>query len=258
MDIRIEVKKGQTLPPLWQQKEDAETDLWGGGLRDCATGGCPAVFTLLTPRLKVPLTKDWQYYLIAINYNMTLENISLVLDKSLAFCNDSGFRSEPLRNYILGKDLTAVTNTGLPAYPKFDKDRTCSRSVLTGIEEGEYVRLTLFNGNLPPPMKPGKSLPQRIQDIRLDDYKYNPREHRWMFMVANTVTSVRGGSSVAAFPRGARYDWTGDTNIYTFLPHVSRHSILYPKKYLKKVEKVESPYRVVRLSLLDMMWNALG
>lgn len=244
MKLQVEINCGKK-PQLYMHKEDQDTDIFdtSSGVRPCAaTGGCPAVFVLKEPALKVNLTKDWQYYLIAINYNMTLDNVSDLLHYHLAFANNTGFGKDgsPRRNYILERDLNS------DELPKFDKDRTCSRSVLTGTEVGGYLKLTLFNGNLPPPMKLGKPRPQRIQDINIDDYLYNPREHRWMFCVANRVTTKPGGiTSVAPFPRGAIYNWTGDNLPYTFVPHVSTQTIYYPLRHLVKVNTLPSPYRIV-------------
>lgn len=235
---------------FYQHKEDEAVF---GSVRPCGTtGGCPAVFVLREPTFKVSLDKHWQYYLIAINHRMTLENISAILDWRLAFANGTGLTKPdvPRRDYILGKNLLAMEN-GAPAYPKFDKDRTCSRSVLAGTEIGDNLLLRMFNGSDPPPMKTGKTHPQTIAAINIDDYLYNPKDHRWMFFAANVVASKPGGaSSVAPFPRGAMYDWTGDNNNYTWLPHVSRHLIQYPLSKLIKLptnSPTPSPYRVVRL-----------
>lgn len=240
----------------WMHKEDIQSGVFLNSerkprLRSCATqGGCPAVFILLTPTLKMTLNRQWQYYLIAINYNMTLENVFLILDDELAFCNGTGFRGEDkLRNYILGRDLNAIDTNGNPAYPKFDKDRTCSRSILTGVVVGDRLKLHLLNGNALPPLKPGKFYPQTVSDINPDDYLYHPKnpEHRHLFFAANMVASKPGGlSSVSPFPRGAIYNWTGDGLPYTWLPHVSRHTIYYPLSKLQFVENIPSPYRIVR------------
>lgn len=237
----------------YMQKEDVDSGVFLNSdgkptIRSCATtGGCPAVFVMLTPKLKVNLDKNWQFYLIAINMGMTLENISSILDTHWAFCNDSGFRSGALRNYILNKDLNAVDETGKPAYPRFDKDRTCSRSVVKGVELGSVLQVVTFDGNKPPPLKEGRSYPQRIEDINIDDYLYNPRDHRHMFFAANAVASKPGGlSSVAPVPRGAIYDWTEDGLPYTWLPHVSRHVVYRPLSQLTKVTTIPSPYRIVR------------
>lgn len=238
-------------PALWMHREDRDTDLWGGGVRPCAVGGCPAVFTLNEPNLKTKITKHWQFYLRAINYNMTALNVSLLLHFELAFCNGTGFgdNTDPKRDYILGNNLSVLDSSGLPAYPLFDKDRTCSRNILAGREVGDYVELELFNGNFPPPMKPGKSLPATLAEAKLEDYLYNPKDHPWMFIVANRVTNKPfNQTSVAPFPRGAMYPWTGNNNNYSFVPHISREKIFYPKKYLIRLNPnlpLPSPYRIV-------------
>lgn len=247
MDIKIKIATPQpqiVRPPLWMHKEDKDTDIFDWSVRDCAVGGCPAVFTLNEPMLKTKLDKHWQYYLIAMNYNMTLENVSLLLDFMLAFANGTGFGDDddPRIDYILEKN----PNSPLP---NFDKDRTCSRNVMTGFVVGDTLKVTTFNGNLPPPMKPGKSLPQTKDQINIEDYLYNPRDHRWMFVVANRVTTKPGNqTSVAPFPRGATYPWTGDNYNYSFIPLVSRETIYYPLKYLTRVPEgssIPSPYRIV-------------
>jgi hypothetical protein len=217
-----------------------------GKLRSCATGGCPAVFVLNEPHTKVEITRDWQFYLVAMNYDMTLENVSLLLHYHLAFCNNTGFgkEGEPRRDYILNKNLTARE------LPRFDKDRTCSRNTLTGTVVGDKLRLKLFDGNKPPPMKPGRPLPRNLADVRFEDYLYNPRDNREMFIVANRVTTKPGGqSSVAPFPRGGYYPWTGDDKQYSFLPHISDEVIDYPLQYLQKTTGINSPYRIITTTL---------
>ena len=76
-------------PPvqLYMQKEDRDAQ---GYLRRCAP--CPAVWTLKDDPHAL-MSRQWQYYLRAINYNMTLENVYLLLDDHLAFANDTGFPS---------------------------------------------------------------------------------------------------------------------------------------------------------------------
>jgi|SRR5690349_12246693 len=233
----------QSAFQLWMQKEDIDAL---GTVRSCASPGCPAVFTLNEPKTKVRLTKDWQFYLRAMNYNMTLGNVFLLLDDHLAFCNNgAGFNN--LDNP--GKRDYFFNRTNYPEFPRFDKDRTCSRNLLAGEVVGDKLKVTTFNGNLPPPMKPGKALPQTLSQVNIEDYLYNPRDHRWMFVVANRVTTKPGNrTSVAPFPRGATYSWTGDTNTYSFLPLVSTETILYPLKYLQKLDMSKpfpSPYRIV-------------
>lgn len=230
---------------IWMHKEDQDTDIFStsSGIRTCASGGCPAVFPLLEPRRKVVINRDWQYYAIAINYNMQLINIFHLFDDHLAFCNNgAGFYNADnprKRDYFFNR-LNYAENV------RFDKVRTCSRNVMTGTVEGDNLRVFTMDGNLPPPMKPGKSLPRTQAEINLDDYLYNPREHPWMFVVANRVTVKPGRqTSVAPFPRGAQYPWTGDNYNYSFLPLVSCEPVLYPLEHLEKRQTLPSPYRVV-------------
>ena len=242
MEIRIEINS-ITTPQLYQHKEDRDVF---GYVRNCAVGGCPAVFVLNEPKLKTKMTKDWQYYLIAINYGMDLVDIAALLDYRLAFANQTGLRNpnKPKRNWIEEKNLNANDD------PSLDKDRTCSRNVLTGEVAGETLRIKMFDGNKPPPMKLGKKLPQTIAEIRIEDYLYNPRDNREMFCVANTVSvKEKDNTSVAPFPRGAIYEWTGDNLPYTFIPHVSREIIYYPLQFLIKVpvqDGLPSPYRIYK------------
>lgn len=226
--------------PLWMHKEDRDTDLWGGNLRECASGGCPAVFVLQEPMLKVNLTQQWQYFIWAANYNMTPAEMATEFDYRLAFCNMTGLTKpgQPRRNYLENKDL------GAPELPKFDKDRTCARSVLSGRVEGNYLVLDLLDGNVDPPLKKGKSYPRSLEEVNKDDYLYMPWTHPWLWFAANTVVAQSGGNSkINPFPRGKRYDWTGDDRIYTWMPHVSRAQVRYPLSKLTKVTNVPSPYR---------------
>jgi hypothetical protein len=236
-------------PPIWIHREDKEVF---GYIRECATNGnsCPAVFVLREPDLKVELTKEWQFYLAAINYNMVPADVSTELDYRLAFCNSTGLTKPgvPRRDYLKGVNLTAVDERGNPALPKFDKDRTCTRSVMTGSANGDYLIVTTLDGNKPPPLKAGRRYPQTVEEINIDDYLYNPREHRWLFFAANTVSSVSGGTKVYPFPRGATYPWMNDGWKYTWFPHVSRGVIRYPLSRLRRLgeaETIPSPYRTL-------------
>lgn len=228
-------------PALYFHREDMDVF---GGIRLCAQDGksCPAVFVLRTPSLKVKLTRDWQFFLAAINYGMNPADVAVELHYRLAFCNNTGLGNpdKPRRDYLRGRDLNA------DEYPRFDKDRTCSRSVMTGTVEGDHLVVTVMDGNQPPPLKPGRSYPQRVADIDPDAYLYSPRTHRHLFFAANTVGSVSGGSKVYPFPRGATYDWTNDGWRYTWFPHVSRERVVYPLSRLRRLgegEAVPSPYR---------------
>ena len=223
-------------PPLWMHQEDQQVF---GSLRDCALGGgCPAVFTLLEPNLKVPLTRDWQYYIRAINPGMSPARVAAIFGYFRAFCNGTGLGDpdDPRANFLQNEDLLAP-------FPQFDKDRTCSRSVMTGTVDGSFLLAQTFDGNIRPPLKPGRTYPAKLADVDLDDYLYAPRTHPWLFFSANIV-GERG--QVVPFPNGAVYAWTGDGAPRTFLPHVSRHQVRYPLSRLRKLteaEPVPSPYR---------------
>lgn len=228
----------QPVPPvqLYMQKED--TGVFGG-IRSCAP--CPAVFVLKTEP-HVFLTKQWQYFLIAINYSMDLGSVASLLHYRYAFCNFTGFGdpTDLRANFITGHNMFYKS-------PQFDKVRTCSRNVLTGTEVGGFLKVKTFDSRNPPPLKPGKDYPKTISEINPDDYLFMPRTHREMFLVANVVMS---DGRVMQFPRGGLYEWTGDNDPYSFLPHISNPdygSVLYPLKNLIKLplgSPIPSPYTI--------------
>lgn len=229
-----------------------------GGIRSCAS--CPAVFTLKDDP-HAGLGQQWQYYLRAINMNMDLDDVYLILDTHLAFANGTGFRndSEPRADYFHNKDLK------YPA-PNLDKVRSCSRNVVTGVEQynlrlalknssqgflwssgrsvaqvltsKNVLKVQTFDSTKPPPLKQGRTYPQSISEIDPTDYLYMPQYSREMFVVANIVNK---SGEVSQFPRGGLYNWTGDNTPYTFLPLISNHlygDVLYPLDYLTKVGNV--------------------
>lgn len=243
-------------PPLWMQRED--TDVFGS-VRSCAP--CPAVFVLKDDPHAL-MDEQWQYYLRAINPAMDLEDVYLLLDYRLAFANGTGFRKDgsPKADYFHRRDLTLKP-------PSLDKVRTCSRNCMTGVESYSLVqaiqtaivewslsglttnnvlKVTTFDSRTPPPLKPGRSYPSRVEDVRPDDYLYSPQTHPWMFVVANIVNKA---GEVVQFPRGGLYPWTGDHTPYSFLPLISNHAygdVLYPLTNLLLIGSdapIPSPYR---------------
>jgi hypothetical protein len=232
---------------------------------------------LREPLLKTVVDMHWQFAMAGWNYGMSPAAVADELHYRLAFLNMTGLEnpSNERRDYLRPerKLLNAREN------PRFDKDRTCSRSVLTGregyhlmtalraivtavmvqrsflaarsamaaIDSNNVLIVTTLDGNQPPPLKPGKSYPQKLSEINPDDYLYTPRTHRWLFFAANTVvSSPGGGSKVWPFPRGATYPWIGDGWKYTFFPHASREVVRYPLSRLRKLgtaEPIPSPYR---------------
>lgn len=241
-----------------------------GFIRSCAS--CPAVWVMKDDNHAL-ITQQWQYYMLAINPSMTLENVFLLLDNNLAFTNSTGFRQDldPRADYFHNKNTADGSKP-----PQFDKIRTCSYNTVTGIEEFSLVtalkttasllqprvgasKATLadvrqaistkvltvrtFDSRLRPPLKPGRSYPTRISEIDASAYLYLPQHNREMFIVANIVN--RAGA-VTQFPRGGLYNWTGDGTPYSFLPHISNHFYGKVQVKLDKFKKLEKDAAVFR------------
>lgn len=267
--IQIKVSIKQESVQLYQHRKDEGVF---GGIRSCAP--CPAVFVLKgDPHSRI--SRQWQYYLLAINYNMTPENVASLLHYRLAYCNFTGLGhdSDPRANFITGDE-----NTTLPL-PNHDKVRTNSLNVLTGTEQlniKESIRLAFkdlysptykdgrrqlrfaatrnmlnvvtFDSRKNPPLKPGRTYPRNRSEINPDDYLYMPQTHRHMFLVANVV---KMNGDVYQFPRGATYPWVDDgLTPYSFLPHINNYgygAVLYPLDYLRKLplgSPVPRPYTI--------------
>jgi hypothetical protein len=225
------------LPQLWMHKTDNEL----GGVRWMKddVNGVPQVFILDDESMK--LTQQWQYFIRAINYNMTPQKVAAIFGHFRAFANGTGFGdpNDPRKNYFTGENLDA------DEFPQLDKIRTCGRSVLTGTESEDSILVKTLDGNVPPALKPGKVYPTDISRVSIEDYVYTPRTHPWLFFVANNIQ--RDGETVPFSDDGGHYDWMGDNRPYTFLPHVSRWSVWYPKDKLIKlraVDGVPSPYEM--------------
>jgi hypothetical protein len=151
---------------------------------------------------KVILTKEWQMYYVAINFNMVVNNISRSWDDNVAFTNNTGFNGTThARNYIMMQDL----NNDLP---KYDKTRTCGDALhnmkvvpmtahiaevmgYTNIANApaEVYSILCMNGTSNPLLKPGFTHPQSTEEAygAFDRYLYNPRDNPMLFF-ASTVT----------------------------------------------------------------------
>lgn len=267
-------------PALWMHKEDVDIrdSSWGGGVRPCAP--CPAVWVLKDSPHAI-MTQQWQYYIRAINYNMSVSDCQFLLEDQRAFANGTGFKSRDTSgraDYFYNRDLGKEL-------PRLDKVRTCSRSVLTGtvtyslttalkqtvtavtdrasgkktalaakplrqvLTASNVLRVTTLDSRLPPPLKAGRTYPNDISRVNPDDYLYMPQTHPWLFLVA-TITNARGGT--VQFPYGALYPWFFDgKSPASFMPHVSDHSkgeILYPLSRLQPLhasDPIPFPYRYV-------------
>lgn len=197
LSIKVSIEQTETPLPLtsftagttpYMQREDREVF---GGIRSCAS--CPAVFVLKDDNHNL-ITKQWQYYMLAINPSMTLENVALLLDNNLAFTNSTGLGNDddPRADFFRNKNLAHKP-------PQFDKVRTCSRNCVTGIEQNGMLNVKTFDIRNAPPLKPGKRHPATIEEINPDDYQFLPQHNREMFVVANIVTP---SGRVTQFPRG--------------------------------------------------------
>jgi hypothetical protein len=267
--VKIETYDPDTPPapaPVqwYMQKEDRDVF---GSIRSCAP--CPAVFVMKDDQ-HAKITQQWQYYIRAINYNMSLKYVYRLLVDDLAFANRTGFQSmdKPGRaDYFFNRDLHLDP-------PQFDKVRTTSRSVLSGTEEfnvptfitdafvlarkiisrqttfmsakngfrgllarsENVLRVNVFDSRELPSLKPGYSYPQDISEIDPNAYLYMPETHPEMFLVANIV---KANGDVYQFPYGALYPWIDrGMSPYSFIPHIANLAygpVLYPLRYLTKV-----------------------
>jgi len=254
-------------PPLWMIQEDP---VLFGKIRDCAP--CPAV-VILKDDPHAAFDKYWQFAQRAWNYNIPLRYISPNYGTTLAFFNRTGFPGH--HNWITGDDADQPN-------PRADKVRSCVRNVITGepsysllqalkdtvtlamslvsnrpsvasfrksfaaVITQNVLKVQTFDSRQPPPLKPGRAQPERVEDIDIDDYEITPRTHRWLFVVENIVNK---SGLVKPFDHGALYDWMADGNYYTFLPLISNHGygdVLYPLAKLLRIgpdAPIPSPYR---------------
>ena len=202
--------------PLWQHKEDRGAF---GLIRNCAP--CPAVFTMHESRVTV--TKEWQFFIRAINLGMSIQHVAALFGPTKAFTNRDP--EDDRANYLLGSNLDAPEL-------EFDKVRTCALSVVSGEVQGDMLRVDTMDGSKPPPLKSGRIQPQSVEDVNPDDYLFTPQTHRHLFFVANIV---RSNGNVRPFPHGALYPWTNDGQFYTWMPHVSRFPVQYPLSRLMRL-----------------------
>lgn len=195
--------------------------------------GTPEVYVLYD--YSVILTQQWQYYIYAMNREgMASHNISALLNTNKAFCNHMGHPGRA--NWILGEYLDNED-------PRYSKVYTCGGGLVSGIPEGEYLRVSIMSGAEWPPLKLGRHYPGRLEDVRLDDYLWNPREHPWFFIPAVNITD---NGYPFPFAAGGVYPWTPEpTRPFSFLPLASRRAILYPLSHLQRVSRWVSPYAVV-------------
>lgn len=250
MEVQIVYRSSSNIQ-LYQCLEDERNPWWKFKVRDCAYpgpdgNGCPAVFTIIDDA-DTKFTDQWQFYLMAINEGMRLNNISGLMGHTKALMNRTGVGNGN-RNAILGTDLNGET-------PKLDKLRTFALNSHAGTDDGTYVYLVTMNGNNPPEMKvdpsTGKPYPQprTKSEIVRSNYKYLPETHRHLFLDCSNVKVKPGGISYGPFDNGIRLPWTGDDEMHSFFPFVSRKAVVKsPLAYWRKIpigSPFPSPFRRV-------------
>jgi hypothetical protein len=98
------------------------------------------------------------------------------------------------------------------------------------------LNVKVFDSRELPPLNPGYSYPNDIDEVNPNAYAITPETHPEMFLVANIVNAQ---GEVVQFPRGATYPWIdGGLTPYSFVPHIANLAygpILYPMRYLYKV-----------------------
>ncbi|HET9587999.1 MAG TPA: hypothetical protein VFO91_04335 [Anaerolineales bacterium] len=228
LTVSVKISPLQRAPSIqhWQHKDDIGVF---GMPRECAP--CPAVFPMQDTRVTV--TRQWQFFIRAINYKMSLRHVAALFGPQKAFTNrnPSDLRADHLR----GENLDRPD-------PDFDKVRTCALSVMTGEASGDDLIVTMLDGSQPPPLKEGRRYPERVEDINPNDYLFTPWTHRHFFFAANII---KPDGKTVPFPNGASYDWMGDRKQYSWMPHVSRFEVRYPLSNLIALpagSPVPSPY----------------
>lgn len=233
----------------WRHKRDHEIL---GRLRTCATpdgaapgtAGCPAVWVLHDEE-NMNLNKYWQFFLCGINPLIRPKQVINELGTTRALANGTGVGEDDRRNYVTGENTTATKDLA------FDKDRTMSNSMLSGIPvpNGKlwfknprtnqmqwftgYLIVDVMDGTKNPPMKPGKRQPETLEQINFEDYLYNPRDYWHLFFALNIVNF---SGDLIPFAGGALYSWFfGGMHPVCFMPHVSRKEVLYPLEFLEEL-----------------------
>ena len=206
---------------LYQFGEDEQVL---GRVRDCAAGGCPAVM-VVRDNPDTIFDQQWQFFLYAINPGMSPSAISNLMGDTTALMNNTGVGDpdNPRANYITGEDLNEPP-------PRLDKLRTFARNIHTGIEVGSNLQLKTFDGNIPPPLKPGRTYPETLAQVNLDDYLITPQTNLEMFLVCNNIRTAPGNrTSIFPLANGGIYDWTPEpAEMYSFFPLVSRFPVFSP------------------------------
>lgn len=246
-----------------------------GGLRGCASIGCPAVM-VLNDAPDTWFDVHWQMYLVASNFGMDPDATTALIGWRKALANTTGIGNpdSPRANWIGRGDLTAPN-------PRLDKLRTFAlnthsgtetyslafalanilrsarsrsflqlRSAMAAIADTNALELQTMDGNLPPPMKPGARRPMRVEEIIPSDYEILPSDPRYrhLFLDCSNIKSQLGGDyKIGPFAHGLVRSWTGDSDMHSFVPLASTKArVLSPLANWKKIplgDPFPSPFK---------------
>lgn len=172
---------------------------------------------------RVDLTREWQLFIADLNPNMTREKVSAFLSGAVAFTNKTswGVGETVYQNWLLNEDIEG----GNPL-PQFDKVRTCSYAIHSGVVEGGELVLNVLNGNLPPPM---------ISEI-------NPLSHPHLFFYATIVWMDTNGRELSRVPFQQRAKAWGHNFEVTVMPLVSKYQVRVPLSAVEAVPAYSLPF----------------
>ena len=160
----------------------------------------------------VVFNEEWQSYLVSINPNLSLHHAAMIMHDGRWGFNRTGIPSHA--NYIEG-------DTDGKKDPYTDKDRTFAYNIHAGIESGNEVILTTFDGTKPPP-------PLSV---------ISPQTHPEMYCI---LTVVYQDGHVGPFPNEAPI--TGYPKTGTIFPFVAVGEIRYPLNKVRSVSAWRMPY----------------
>lgn len=211
------MSNGELVYNLATHRVKRDLEVWGRA-RDTAPN--PEAFFFMENVTNI--TKYWQFYLRAINYNMVLERVSAILNTNRMTTNGTGFGdNDPRQNWLLMQDIN-VDNK----FPQWNKVYTSGDAKIRLI--GNVV--SCFDGRLPPPLKLGYRQPERVEDADIEMYLYTPYNAPHLFFDCHNVNQ---DGSYQPWPNSALY--VGDSIPRTWMPFVSDVPVIYPPVQWKDV-----------------------
>lgn len=200
--IKISIRK-KISPPLWMVKHDnpVRQIVLDRGVP------LPEVFPML-PNGFFPLDEQWQWLWKNINPELSPLDWRKLLQFERFMTNDNGFDKpgDPRRDYVNGRDLTAVDDRGKPALPKMEL-LFCGGATITGHVEGQYLYVSTLDGWAAPP----------------DAEWVLARPWYWF-------------AAVSINPKGEINNLTqGGQGLVKRVPIVSRHPVKFPLAGLRKL-----------------------